>query len=81
MSGEDPDLFDKVMKTVSPESKDILEVYRARFIEEGIQQGIEQGLVKIARNMISKGYSDDQIAEITGLGIESVQSLRDSLKH
>ena len=88
VSGENPDVFDKIMKTVSPESSDILEVYRAKFIEEGIRQGIEQGiekgieqgLMKIAWNMISKGYPDDQIAEITGLGIENIQSLRDSPK-
>ena len=80
----------EVMKTASPESKDIIDVFRARYVQEGIEQGIEQGLekgieqgieqglVKTARNMIEKGYSDQQISEITNLTVKRIQSLRDS---
>ena len=68
----------EVMKTASPESKDIIDVFRARYVQEGIEQGIEQGLVKTARNMIEKGYSDEQISEVTNLTVKRIQSLRDS---
>ena len=60
------------MKTISPESKDVFEEYRIRLIE----QGIEQGLKEIAVNMITKGYSDEQIKEITNLSIKRIQILR-----
>ena len=60
------------METVSPEAKDALDEYRLRLIEKGI----EQGLKKISLNMIARGYSDEQIAEITNLNIKRIQSLR-----
>jgi len=82
VSGETPDEIHEVMKTASPESKDIIDVFRARYVQEGIEQGIEkgieQGLVKTARNMIEKGYSDEQISEVTNLTVKRIQSLRDS---
>ena len=40
------------------------------------EQGIEQELKKIAVNMITKGYSDEQIAEITNLSIKRILVLR-----
>jgi len=64
------------MKTISPESKDVFEEYRIRLIEQGIEQGIEQVHKKIAVNMITKGYSDEQITEITKLSIKRIHILR-----
>jgi predicted transposase/invertase (TIGR01784 family) len=70
------------MKAVSPESRDILELYSSTFfdqgMEQGIEQGLEQGLVRTAMNMIRKGYSDNEIAEVTSLTVSRVQSLRKS---
>jgi hypothetical protein len=81
VSGMEPDQINQIMKTASPESKDFLEKYRIKMIEQarekGIEQGIEQGLRKTALNMISKGYSDEQIAEITNLSIKRIQALRE----
>lgn len=84
VSGMAPEKIDQIMKTVSPESKDVFEEYRTRLIEQGIEKGIEQGIEKgieqglkeIAVNMISKGYSDEQIVEITNLSIKRIQILR-----
>ncbi len=45
-------------------------------IEQGIEKGIEQGLKEIAVNLITKGYSDEQIVEITNLSIKRIQVLR-----
>jgi len=92
VSGMAPEKIDQIMKTISPESKDVFEEYRIRLIEQGIEQGIEkgieqgieqgiekgieQGLKEIAVNMITKGYSDEQIKEITNLSIKRIQILR-----
>jgi predicted transposase/invertase (TIGR01784 family) len=81
-SGKDPDIINEVMKAVSPESRDILELYSSTYfdqgMEKGIEQGLEQGLVRTAMNMIRKGYSDKEIAEVTSLTVSRVQSLRKS---
>ena len=88
----EPEKIYKIMETISPETTDAFEEYRIRLIEQGIEQGIEKGIEKgieqgiekgiekglkeIAVNMITKGYSDEQIAEITNLSIKRIQVLR-----
>ena len=72
VSGLEPEKINQIMETVSPEAKDALDAYRIRLIE----QGIEQGLKKIALNMITRGYSNEQITEITNLSIKRIQALR-----
>ena len=76
VSGMAPEKIDQIMEAISPESKDVFEEYRTRLIEQGIEKGIEQGLKEIAVNMITKGYSDEQIVEITNLSIKRIQVLR-----
>jgi predicted transposase YdaD len=76
VSGLEPEKIDKIMETISPEAKDAFDEFRTRLIEQGIEQGIEKGLKKTAINMISKGYSDERIAEITNLSIKRIQDLR-----
>ena len=46
--------------------------------EQGIQQGIEQRNVEIAKNMLKKGYPIDEIIEISGLSIEVINSLKEN---
>ena len=41
-----------------------------------LEQGIEQGLEETARRMIDKGFSVNDIADITGLAVEVIKSLR-----
>jgi len=76
VSGMTPEKIDQIMETISPEAKDAFDEIRIRLIEQGIEKGIERGLKKIAVNMITKGYSDEQIAEITNLKINRIQVLR-----
>jgi hypothetical protein len=76
VSGLEPEKIDKIMETISPEAKDAFDEFRIQLIEQGIEHGIEQGLKKTALNMISKGYSDENIAEITNLSIKRIQDLR-----
>ena len=71
-----PEKIYKIMETISPETTDAFDEYRIRLIEQGIEKGIEKGLKEIAVNMITKGYSDEQIAEITNLSIKRIQVLR-----
>jgi hypothetical protein len=71
-SGMEPEKIYKIMETISPETTDAFDEYRLRLIE----QGIEKGLKKIAVNMITRGYSDEQIAEITNLSINRIHVLR-----
>jgi predicted transposase/invertase (TIGR01784 family) len=92
VSGMAPEKIDQIMKTVSPEVKDAFDEFRIRLIEQGREEGIEQGreegieqgreegieqdLKKIALNMITRGYSDEQIVEITNLSIKRIHQLR-----
>jgi predicted transposase/invertase (TIGR01784 family) len=84
VSGIAPEKIDQIMETVSPEAKDAFDEFRIKILKEGIEQereegiekGIEQSLKKIAVNMITKGYADEQIAEITNLSIRRIQDLR-----
>lgn len=39
-------------------------------IQQGIQQGIYRAKVEMAKKLIQKGYSDDEIAELIELEIE-----------
>lgn len=53
---------------------------KAEGIQQGIQQGLEQGIEQekknVARRMLAKGSSIEDIADITGLSIEEVCELQ-----
>jgi predicted transposase/invertase (TIGR01784 family) len=80
VSGLEPEITEKIMGTISPEAKSAFEEYRIRLIEQGIEkgrvEGIEQGLKKTALNMIARGDTDEQIAEVTNLSIKLIKELR-----
>jgi flagellar biosynthesis/type III secretory pathway protein FliH len=44
-------------------------------IKKGIEEGIEKGREEVARNMLEKGFSCEQTAELSGLGIDRVREL------
>lgn len=44
-------------------------------IKQGIEQGIKQGQTDIARRMKAKGYADTDIADMTGLPLETIAAL------
>ena len=48
---------------------------RAEGIVKGFEQGIEKGIEKIARNMVAKGKSIEEIMDITGLSKEQIEKL------
>jgi predicted transposase/invertase (TIGR01784 family) len=44
-------------------------------ITEGIIEGERKGIIKVARNLLSKGVSLDIIAQSTGLSSDEIQAL------
>jgi predicted transposase/invertase (TIGR01784 family) len=44
--------------------------------EEGLEKGIEKGIEKTARNALMKGFSIDQIHDITGLDTDTIKHLQ-----
>ncbi|HFU4459378.1 TPA: Rpn family recombination-promoting nuclease/putative transposase [Streptococcus suis] len=46
------------------------------YYKSGIQQGIQQGQLKIARQMLIEGFADDMIARLTGLSQEELDDLK-----
>ena len=44
-------------------------------VDKGIEQGIEQRSIEIAKNAISEGLSDEMIAKISGLELEVIKNL------
>ena len=72
VSGVTPEKIEQIMKTITLGGQEIINKHLIKLFE----QGIEQELKKIAVNMITKGYSDEQIAEITNLSIKRILVLR-----
>lgn len=61
----------------------LLEESQNRKFYEGIQQGIQQGIlrgkIEVAEKLIQKGFSDEEVAEFTGLDVEKVKELREGM--
>ena len=49
-------------------------------IEKGMEKGMEKGIVTTAKNALAKGYSIDDIHEITGLDIKAIKKLAAELQ-
>ena len=47
--------------------------------QEGLEEGIEKGIEKTARAAMRKGYSLDDVMDITGLSREAVLRLKDEM--
>jgi predicted transposase/invertase (TIGR01784 family) len=47
----------------------------AGIIPQWIERGIEQGEIKVARNLLAKGWAVEEVAETTELSLEKVRSL------
>jgi predicted transposase/invertase (TIGR01784 family) len=61
-------------------SEDARKVWREEALEEGLEKGREKGRVEreieIARNLLAKGSTFEFIRDVTGLDIETIQSLK-----
>jgi predicted transposase/invertase (TIGR01784 family) len=43
--------------------------------EEGIRQGMLQAKIETAKNLLSIGLSQEQIASVTGLSVDEIEKL------
>ncbi|WP_161941362.1 hypothetical protein [Streptococcus suis] len=49
---------------------------RSRGREEGLQQGLLDGQLKIAQQMLAEGFAVDMIVRLTGLSQEELDGLK-----
>ena len=57
----------------------VLEKARADYdawFSSAFNDGIETGLIKVAKNMLEKGYDCETVAECTGLSLEFIKALQ-----
>ena len=53
-----------------------MEDMRNQALEEGIKQGVIKGKIDVAFRMLKKGdFTDEEIAELSGLSIEEIKKL------
>ena len=45
-------------------------------MNKGKEEGIKTSKQEIARNLLSKNYSTNEISEITGLSVEEIENLK-----
>ncbi|RKQ30021.1 hypothetical protein D8M06_16790 [Oceanobacillus halophilus] len=45
-------------------------------LEQGIEEGIEHGIKKVITNMLQKGFSDEIIAEVSGVDREEIERIK-----
>ncbi|RKQ27932.1 hypothetical protein D8M06_19505 [Oceanobacillus halophilus] len=45
-------------------------------IEKGLEQGIEHGIKKVITNMLQKGFSDEIIADVSGVDREEIERIK-----
>lgn len=55
--------------------KNVVDTSREEGLQEGMEKGIEQRNVEIARKMKEEGFSNEQIQKVTGLGNEEIEKL------
>lgn len=48
-------------------------------IQQGIQQGMYRAKVEVAKKLIQRGYSVDEIAELTELDVEEITKLKQEI--
>jgi predicted transposase/invertase (TIGR01784 family) len=58
----------------------IAEIWEAQGIEKGRQEGRQEEKLEVARNLIKINLSIEQIAEVTGLEIKSIEKLREQIE-
>ena len=63
-----------VLKVIREVNQKVLNESEQKGIEKGIGEGIGKGKLDIAKNMVEKGFSMDEIVEITGLTVDEIIS-------
>ena len=77
--GGDKDMM-AVFETIQQDNKRIYRRGKKDGIVEGIKKGISQGIMEnsiaIAKKLLSRNNSKEEVAEITGLKIEEIEKLQ-----
>jgi predicted transposase/invertase (TIGR01784 family) len=63
---------EKIMSTIADE-------YFEKGMEQGIQQGVERGIEKVAKELLRKGFTIEDISELTSLSVKEVTALKNTL--
>ena len=61
---------------VSIARKDGIKIGREEGIKVGIEKGAKNEKIKLARNMLKKGYNITEISELSGLSIDEIKKLK-----
>ena len=48
-------------------------------IKEGKVEGIKEGIESVARNLLRRGESEEQVSQVTGLDLDAVQRLLETI--
>ena len=64
------------MRTISTNAGEIFVSTAMKLKREGKYEGIETGIKKVAFSMLQKGYSDNEIIELTGLSKYQLKYLK-----
>lgn len=65
-----------VFETIQQDNKRIYRRGKKDGIVEGIKQGIMEKSIEIAKKLLNKNNSKEEVAEITGLKIEEIEKLQ-----
>jgi predicted transposase/invertase (TIGR01784 family) len=63
------------MLTEEPSMEEIVAILTQESREEGIEQGLEQASMQIAKNLLAKGSTPEFVQEITGLSHDVIKKL------
>lgn len=79
---EDISMMEAKRMEPSPTLKAIIREYAKTAEEQGLERGLEKGIkqttVKFAKKLIDKDYSNEFVAEMTGLLQEEIEAIRKS---
>jgi len=53
----------------------VMELIRKRDREKGINEGVKEVTLAIAKRLMVKGYTLEEIAEVTGLSVAEIEKL------
>ncbi|CDD28515.1 putative uncharacterized protein [Clostridium sp. CAG:433] len=75
--------FQKYMSEEEDKKKiqnSLLSEARENGINDGISKGASQEKVNIAKNMLNKSISIEDISDITGLSVEEIENIKNNMK-
>ena len=75
--------FQKYMSEEEDKKKiqnSLLSEARENGINDGISKGVSQEKVNIAKNMLNKSISIEDISDITGLSVEEIENIKNNMK-